>query len=68
MIRNLCVRSFHGTRYMCSKKIPKNAKGHSSHQWLSRQMSDPFVEMAKMKNYRYIFKDLFPQLIKESNV
>jgi hypothetical protein len=25
---------------------------HSSHQWLSRQMADPYVQRAKMMNYR----------------
>lgn len=31
----------------------KNAKGVSSHNWLSRQLKDPYVEKAKLMNYRY---------------
>lgn len=27
---------------------------HSSKEWLSRQNSDPYVEKAKVKNYRYV--------------
>lgn len=30
-------------------------KGSSSHEWLTRQSSDPYVEKAKMQNYRYVF-------------
>lgn len=33
------------------KETPKG-KSHSSHQWLSRQFSDPYVQKAKMENYR----------------
>lgn len=28
----------------------------SSQQWLNRQRADPYVEKAKMHNYRYIIK------------
>ncbi|XP_031635911.1 rRNA methyltransferase 2, mitochondrial-like [Contarinia nasturtii] len=51
MIRNISVRSFY-TSCTHLKKGPSKAKSHSSHQWLTRQMTDPFVELAKMKNYR----------------
>lgn len=54
MIRNQITRTFYTNCAAFSKKIPKNAKSHSSHQWLSRQMSDPFVVLAKTKNYRYM--------------
>ncbi|XP_046404658.1 rRNA methyltransferase 2, mitochondrial isoform X2 [Ischnura elegans] len=30
----------------------KKYKGTSSHEWLTRQMKDPYVEKAKMMNYR----------------
>lgn len=36
-----------------AKNIPNKAKGHSSNQWLTRQFKDPFVELARTKNYRY---------------
>lgn len=54
MIRNPLTRAF-SMSCVHSKKMPTKAKSHSSHQWLSRQMTDPFVEMAKMKNYRFVF-------------
>lgn len=56
MIRNPMVRSLHTTRSLCSKKLVKKGKSHSSNQWLERQVSDPFVEFAKLKNYRYDFQ------------
>lgn len=52
MIRNHLTRQFYTNCVTFSKKSAKNAKSHSSHQWLSRQISDPFVTLAKMKNYR----------------
>lgn len=55
MIRNPLFRSIH-TSCVQLKKGPIKAKSHSSHQWLSRQMVDPFVELAKMKNYRFAFE------------
>lgn len=53
MIRSSITRTFN-TSCVHSKKIPTKAKSHSSHQWLSRQMTDPFVELAKTKNYRFV--------------
>lgn len=37
-----------------AKQIPKNLKGKSksSQEWLIRQLADPYVEKAKMMNYR----------------
>lgn len=37
-----------------AKQIPNNLKGKSksSQEWLTRQMADPYVEKAKMMNYR----------------
>lgn len=54
MIRNTraSIRSIY-TSCVQFKKLPSNAKSHSSHQWLSRQLTDPFVELAKTRNYRY---------------
>lgn len=35
-------------------KVPNNLKGRkkSSQEWLTRQLSDPYVEKAKIMNYR----------------
>ncbi|XP_030758703.1 rRNA methyltransferase 2, mitochondrial [Sitophilus oryzae] len=33
-------------------KLKRKVKGVSSHEWLARQNSDPYVEKAKMLNYR----------------
>ncbi|RZC34888.1 ribosomal RNA methyltransferase CG11447 [Asbolus verrucosus] len=45
-------RSFSTTmKHFKSVKI-KSSKGSSSHQWLTRQSSDPYVEKAKLMNYR----------------
>jgi hypothetical protein len=30
------------------------SRKHSSKEWLSRQNSDPYVEKAKVENYRYV--------------
>lgn len=54
------LRHFHTSAYRF-KEIPKKSKSHSSQLWLTRQLSDPFVEMAKTHNYRlfncfHIFK------------
>uniref|UniRef100_A0A1I8NE31 rRNA methyltransferase 2, mitochondrial n=1 Tax=Musca domestica TaxID=7370 RepID=A0A1I8NE31_MUSDO len=37
-----------------AKQIPNNLKGRSksSQEWLTRQLADPYVEKAKMMNYR----------------
>lgn len=47
-------RCVHTTRHL-SKVQPNNLKGRSSssQKWLTRQLADPFVEKAKMENYRY---------------
>lgn len=38
-----------------AKEQPNNLKGRSSssQKWLTRQLADPFVEKAKMENYRF---------------
>lgn len=41
------------TQRFIKKKIVKPAKrSHSSHQWLSRQVNDPYVQMAQKLGYR----------------
>lgn len=42
------------TSAVIKKQIPKNLKGKSksSQEWLIRQLSDPYVDKAKMLNYR----------------
>ena len=37
------------------KEIPKTLKGRSksSQEWLMRHLADPYVEKARMLNYRY---------------
>lgn len=49
---NIILRKLH-TSIVASAKAGVNKKGTSSNEWLSRQFSDPFVERAKMLNYRY---------------
>lgn len=63
MIRGLSIRNFYTSCAVNSKKTPKKAKSHSSHQWLARQMSDPFVELAKMKNYRFDFQSVLNEFV-----
>uniref|UniRef100_A0A8D8H7T6 rRNA methyltransferase 2, mitochondrial n=1 Tax=Culex pipiens TaxID=7175 RepID=A0A8D8H7T6_CULPI len=48
------VRRFHTSSVSFSKVVPTNLKGKkkSSQEWLTRQLNDPFVERAKMANYR----------------
>uniref|UniRef100_A0A8D8NXG9 rRNA methyltransferase 2, mitochondrial n=1 Tax=Culex pipiens TaxID=7175 RepID=A0A8D8NXG9_CULPI len=48
------VRRFHNSSVSFSKVVPTNLKGKkkSSQEWLTRQLNDPFVERAKMANYR----------------
>lgn len=43
------------TSYQLFKELPKNLKGRSksSQEWLMRQLADPYVEKARMLNYRY---------------
>lgn len=47
--KNIC------TSYHLYKQVPKDLKGRSksSQEWLTRQLSDPYLEKAKMLNYRY---------------
>ncbi|XP_012266172.1 rRNA methyltransferase 2, mitochondrial isoform X2 [Athalia rosae] len=47
-IRGICTSSVLG------REVPTNLKGRktSSQLWLHRQLSDPYVEKAKMENYR----------------
>uniref|UniRef100_A0A8D9A776 rRNA methyltransferase 2, mitochondrial n=1 Tax=Cacopsylla melanoneura TaxID=428564 RepID=A0A8D9A776_9HEMI len=44
-------RRYFGTTTCKLKDIPKG-KSHSSSLWLARQFSDPYVQKAKMENYR----------------
>lgn len=48
-----CFRYFSRSSSV-AKEIPKNLKGKSksSQDWLIRQLKDPYVENAKMQNYR----------------
>lgn len=39
-------------RFYSKKPVKLKAKGHSSQEWLRRQMTDPYVEKARMNNYR----------------
>ncbi|XP_062555462.1 rRNA methyltransferase 2, mitochondrial [Armigeres subalbatus] len=47
-------RRLHNSSVALEKVIPTNLKGKSksSQQWLMRQLNDPYVEKAKMLNYR----------------
>ncbi|KAI8124611.1 putative ribosomal RNA methyltransferase CG11447 [Lucilia cuprina] len=47
-------RSFCVYNTLRAKQIPNNLKGKSksSQEWLTRQLADPYVEKAKMMNYR----------------
>jgi hypothetical protein len=49
IVRKIC------TSYQLYKEVPKDLKGRSksSQEWLTRQLADPYVEKAKMLNYRY---------------
>lgn len=54
MILRTIRRSIQTNAIDFSKIKPTNLKGKSvsSQKWLTRQFADPFVQMAKMKNYR----------------
>lgn len=39
-------------RFYSKRPVKLKAKGHSSQEWLRRQMTDPYVEKAKMLSYR----------------
>lgn len=47
----LICRPIHTTCISNYKVVPKGKKG-SSAEWLTRQLSDPFVDLAKQQNYR----------------
>lgn len=49
----LIIRNLH-TYSTLFREIPQNLKGkkHSSQLWLTRQIQDPYVELAKRENYR----------------
>ncbi|XP_058059768.1 rRNA methyltransferase 2, mitochondrial [Anopheles bellator] len=48
------ISGFGGGATKLAKVVPSNLKGKSksSQEWLTRQLRDPFVERAKMMNYR----------------
>ncbi|XP_019554606.3 rRNA methyltransferase 2, mitochondrial [Aedes albopictus] len=48
------IRRMHSSSLSLAKVVPTNLKGKSksSQQWLVRQLNDPYVEKAKMLNYR----------------
>lgn len=56
-IRNV-IRNLSNSAKLYKKIEPNNLKGKkmSSQQWLVRQLKDPYVEKAKMMNYR-LYKD-----------
>lgn len=50
----LFTKHIHTNTKLCKKIIPNNLKGKkaSSQHWLVRQLKDPYVEKAKLMNYR----------------
>lgn len=60
----MIFRKFSTSCRTLAKVIPKNLKGKSvsSQLWLQRQLSDPYVEKARMLNYR---SGLFPNFIRK---
>ncbi|KZC13820.1 PREDICTED: rRNA methyltransferase 2, mitochondrial [Dufourea novaeangliae] len=50
---SLIIRKLHACATLF-RQTPQNLKGkkHSSQLWLTRQIKDPYVEMAKQENYR----------------
>ncbi|XP_053695964.1 rRNA methyltransferase 2, mitochondrial [Sabethes cyaneus] len=50
----MIARGLHTSIKSLGKIVPSNLKGKkkSSQEWLTRQLNDPFVERAKMLNYR----------------
>lgn len=46
------IFSINSLRFYSKKPVKLKAKGHSSQEWLRRQMTDPYVEKAKMLSYR----------------
>lgn len=53
-LKTILSRNFANSAVSLHKQVPKNLKGKSksSQEWLTRQLSDPYVEKAKMMNYR----------------
>lgn len=49
------VRFFSRCNIFC-RQLPESLKGRSksSHEWLIRQLKDPYVEKARMENYRFV--------------
>lgn len=49
------IRNFYTSSSLAKQIKLKNTKnkGVSSHNWLLRQLKDPYVEKAKLMNYRY---------------
>lgn len=49
------VRSIHINSVLGKNMTVNNLKGKSvsSQHWLTRQLKDPYIEMAKMLNYRW---------------
>lgn len=45
------VLKFSTSEVMC-KKMPTKSKSLSSNNWLRRHLNDPYIELAKMQNYR----------------
>ncbi|XP_075146923.1 mitochondrial rRNA methyltransferase 2 [Haematobia irritans] len=54
VLRGFIKRTFMTGVCTWGKQIPNNLKGKSksSQEWLTRQLADPYVEKAKMMNYR----------------
>ncbi|XP_018335281.1 rRNA methyltransferase 2, mitochondrial isoform X2 [Agrilus planipennis] len=46
------MRDIHLSTINCKKVIAKNGKNSSSTRWLTRQLSDPYVEKSKTMNLR----------------
>lgn len=57
------MRALHTSTHL-AKIQPNNLKGRSSssQKWLTRQLADPFVEKAKMENYRFQKYNLFKSI------
>lgn len=50
------LRKFSTSNEIFAKVQANNLKGRSksSQEWLQRQLTDPYIEKAKMMNYRYL--------------
>lgn len=49
-----CFRNFTTSFNAFKKVVPNNLKGKkvSSQHWLTRQLQDPYIDKAKLMNYR----------------